>query len=234
VLHQGKSFPIVVGHGGAVRGRSIQRELARIAGDGVQFFGRPAAVDPGRDPRAELASRIRRQLDPSAPQRQRGRPRDSVGPRDRQEPQLAIGLFHAHGVAAVATDDLDSLAVERMNGQSDRRDRPAPEHVRPRARRRARLGFGSALGLSVSGLPRMSGPCPGARREAPALCLDPLLRLLLIFDYVMDTRLTSTAGPMRGCRTTRVAGNHGPDGTTAVGGHPIDEGVPVRHWPSHA
>jgi hypothetical protein len=58
--------------------------------------------------------------------------------------------------------------------------------------------------------------------------------LLLTFDYVMDTRLTSTAGPMRGCRTTRVAENHGPDGTAAVGGHPIDEGVPVRHWPSHA
>jgi hypothetical protein len=84
---------------------------------------------------------------------------------------LTIGLFHAQGVAAVATDDLDSLAVERMNGQSDRRDRPAPEHVRPPARRRARLGFGSALGLSVSGLPRRMEPmtrstnafCQGAR-----------------------------------------------------------------------
>ena len=105
--------------------------------------------------------------DPSAPQRQRGRPRDQVGPRDRQEPQLAIGLFHAQGVAAVATDDLDSLAVERMNGQSDRRDRPAPEHVRPRARRRARLGFGSALGLSVSGLPRRIEPMS---RSAKGFC----------------------------------------------------------------
>jgi hypothetical protein len=34
--------------------------------------------------------------------------------------------FHAQGVTAVATDDLDSLEVERMDGQSDRRDRPLP------------------------------------------------------------------------------------------------------------
>ena len=148
-----------------------QRSLSRIAGDGVKCFGRPAAADPSLDPGPKLAQRILRQSDPSAPERQRGRPRDQVGPRNRQEPQLAIGRFHVQGVAAVATDNLDSLEVERMDGQSDRRERPAPEHVRPRARRSARLGFGSALGLSVSGLrgglsrsPVHEGILPGRSR----------------------------------------------------------------------
>jgi hypothetical protein len=141
----------VVVHGSTVAGRGIQLQLSRIAADHVKFFGRPAAADSGRDPGAELAHRVWRQSHQSALYGQDRRPRDPIGPGDGQEPQLTIGLFHAQGVAAVARDDLDSLAAERMDGQPDRCHRPAREHGRPGARRRPRPGFGSALGLSLSG-----------------------------------------------------------------------------------
>jgi hypothetical protein len=68
-----------------------------------------------------------------------------------REPQLAVGLFHPQRVAAVASDDLDSLAIERMNWQPDRRHRPVPERVRPGVLRLALLGLGRALCLSLSG-----------------------------------------------------------------------------------
>lgn len=114
-------LPIVVAHGGTVGGRGIALQLVRIAAARVKFFGRPSARDPGRDPGAELAQRLRRQPHRPPLHGQRRWPRDQIGPRDRQEPQLAIGLFHAQGVAAVALDDLDLLTVERMDGQPDRR-----------------------------------------------------------------------------------------------------------------
>jgi hypothetical protein len=61
LLHQGRIFPIVVVHGGTVGEHGIELQLWRISADGGNFFRRPAAADPGRDPGAELAQRIRRQ-----------------------------------------------------------------------------------------------------------------------------------------------------------------------------
>ena len=105
----------MVVHGGTVGGRGIALQLSRISVDGVKFFGRFAA-DPGRDPGGELAQRRRRQAHGLPLHRQGRRPGDPIGPRDRQEPQLAVGLLHAQRVAAVAFDDLDMLAVERWTG----------------------------------------------------------------------------------------------------------------------
>jgi hypothetical protein len=106
----------VVGHGGAVGGRGIHLQLSRIVVDRVKFFGRPLAADPRRDPGAELAQRVRRQGHRPTHEDQHRRPRDQISPRDRHEPQLAIGLFDAQAVVAVARDDLDPLAVARMDG----------------------------------------------------------------------------------------------------------------------
>ena len=148
MLHQGKSRPVAVLPGDTVGGRGIELQLSRIGLAAVKFFGRPTAADPGCDPGAELAQRIRRQSDRPALYGQRRRPRHQIGPRDGQEPQLAIGLFHAQGVTAVASDDLDSLAMEGMDGQPDGRRWPARGQVRPGG---VRQGFGSAVCLSLSG-----------------------------------------------------------------------------------
>jgi len=151
LLHQGRTFPIVVVHGGTVGGRGIALQPSRIGVDGVNFFRRPAVADPGRHPGAKLAQRLRCQAHRPPLHGQRRLPWYEIRPRDRQEPQLAIGLFHPQRVAAVPFDHLDLLAVERMDWQPDRRHGPAREVTRPRVLRRARLGFGSALCLSVSG-----------------------------------------------------------------------------------
>jgi len=119
----------VVVHGGTVGGGGLALQLVRIAVDDVNFFRRPWAADPGGGPGAELAQRLRRQSHRPTLHRQRRWPRDQIGPRDRQEPQVTSGLFHAQRVSAVAIDDLDSLAVQRMDWQPDRRrraTRPSP------------------------------------------------------------------------------------------------------------
>ena len=149
--HQGRSSPTVLGHSGTVGARGIVLQLSRISGADVKPFGRFAAADPGPHPSGKLVQRPRRQAHRLPLHHQRRRPRRPVGPRDRQEPQLAIRLLHAQTVAAVAFDDRDLLAVQRMDGQADRRHRQARRHVRPRGLRLAPPGFGSALRLSVSG-----------------------------------------------------------------------------------
>jgi hypothetical protein len=159
LLHQGRIFPSVVGSGGAVAGRGIALQLADIGGGGVKFFGRPAAGAPCRDPGPELAQRRRRQAHRAPRHDGCRRPRDQIRPGDREEPQVAIGLFHAQRVTTVPCDDLELRTAERMHGQADRRRGPAREPGRPRVRRRPWLGFGSALGLSLSGAsvaPRIS------------------------------------------------------------------------------
>jgi hypothetical protein len=55
VLHQGKSRPVAVLPGDTVGGRGIELQLWRVGLAEVKFFARPTALDPGGDPRAELA-----------------------------------------------------------------------------------------------------------------------------------------------------------------------------------
>ncbi|PYO52970.1 MAG: hypothetical protein DMD83_24695 [Candidatus Rokuibacteriota bacterium] len=83
-----------MGHGGTVGGRGIALQLSRIGLDGVKFFGRFGAAGPGPDPGGELAQRARRQAYRASLHGQRRRPGCQIGPRDRQEPQLAVGLLY--------------------------------------------------------------------------------------------------------------------------------------------
>jgi hypothetical protein len=97
--------------GNTVGGRGIEHQLWRIGPAEVKVFGRPTAADPGCDPGPQLAQTIGRQSDRLAPYGQRRRPRQQISPGDRQEPQLAIGLFDPQAVTAIASDDLDLLAI---------------------------------------------------------------------------------------------------------------------------
>jgi hypothetical protein len=77
-----------------------------------------------------------------------------------------------------------------------------------------RRGVSYFLGLPVGAFPVITGIVGmliyllGLKIETD--WPEALGALLLTFDYVMDTRLTSTASPMRGCRTKELLGTMDP------------------------
>src|SRR5262245_5363207 len=151
LLHQGRSFPMAVVHGGTVvGGGGIAVQIARSDRGRVKFFERLGA-HPGDHPGTQLAERPRRQPRHSPLDDARRGAWAEIGPGGGEESYLAIGQFHAQAVVAIAFENLHPFTAEWMDRQLDGCHRAAGDFARPRGPRVARTDFGSALCRSLSG-----------------------------------------------------------------------------------